>query len=678
MYLLAGTAVLAPVLLHLLLRNRPQRKILPTMRFLPGTSQQSVAMHRLKNILLLILRAAAVLLIALAFSRPYFERRQIVPAQDEAGEAVVFAIDASMSMRANDRWRVAVDRAMTLNRALAADSRRGVVVFDRAPQVACGDTDDALAVETALKQAAPGYGSTDLAAGVRAAADLAATMNAKTRNVYVISDFQRAGFKQITGSIDIPEGISLTPMPIAEEEHSANVAIAACAEKPESLPGHRLVRVQVAAFNTDKADGTVTLESGNKSLESRAIHVGAGDRVVEDFDLPLSLDAQCVVTARVDIKDALPDDNALTVVLPARVTLPLLVCTPTDVVAMGGPEASRTALPGANPYLKAVVAAFGATVRPTWLAPAQVGTLPAREYRAAIANAPESFPAKAIESLKAFVRDGGVLVVFPGDGDPSVLQDLAGVRTDGWESSIDRDQFQLVTYVASDSALTSLDESGATVLGFPKAFRYLKVVEQTPDPAGSGAMHAIARLDNSLPFVVERKMGQGTVYLFTAPLAPKDSDLVLRAGFTPFLYHLLDRGVDLIRPKTSYIVGDTLVDATDGAVLAGPDGREFDAELLRRPLASPGAYTLRQAANERVFAVRTDPEESDLTPLDSQRIAAMGRTASIDAQTLVASAADVARNDSDPDANQQVWWYLMAAALACLGAETMVASRTSR
>ncbi len=54
--LFAALAAGGPLLIHLMLRNRPKRQVLPTLRFLPESALQTVAMHRLKNLLLLLLR----------------------------------------------------------------------------------------------------------------------------------------------------------------------------------------------------------------------------------------------------------------------------------------------------------------------------------------------------------------------------------------------------------------------------------------------------------------------------------------------------------------------------------------------------------------------------------------------------------------------------------------------
>ena len=672
LFLYAAAAVAAPVLFHLLLRNRPQRRILPTMRFLPNTAQQSVAMHRLKNIILLALRVLAVLLLVLAFARPYTAQPAVNEAK-QAEQGAVFAVDASMSMRARDRWSAALSRVSALNRVLPQDSLRAVVLFDRTPSVICAETSDVNAVESALSAAQAGFGSTDLVAGIRTAVETAASLKATSRRVYLISDFQNAGFKQIGVNVGLPEGVELLPTKIAEGDTLPNATIVTCIEVPDAEDQVRHVRVQLEFFGGKKLSGALNVAADGKDLESRNVQFDAPGRVVEDLKLALPPQNEYVLTVTLEVDDGLKEDNTLTTILPAHVSIPLMVCTPSDAVASTD---AADPMPGANPFLKAAVAAFGNKVATTWTTPSQTMTPTPNTFRAIIVNSGDALARESRDALKKYVEDGGVLILFPGENDVPILEELVGVATEGWESYANQDQYQLVTYVSSDAALPSLSESGNTLLGFPKAFRYLKMGEPAQDEAK--AVQAVVRLDNGRPFLVARKLGRGTVYLFATPLNPKASDLVLRAGFSPFLYQLLEHGMTRIRPKQSFMVGDTLVDAPEGAMLTTPGNRTVNGGDVRQALTTPGVYRLRAGDSERLLSVRADPEESDLTPMDADRIALLEQGSLQEGGALVGMAKAKAQEERSPDAGQNMWWYLVLTAVMCLVIESLLASRTSR
>ena len=86
-----------------MLRDRARRRVLPTLRFLPRFAPQSMARHKLKNILLLVARLLILLLLVLGFARPYLRGGAASDTARPAEEAAVFALDGSLSMRADGR-----------------------------------------------------------------------------------------------------------------------------------------------------------------------------------------------------------------------------------------------------------------------------------------------------------------------------------------------------------------------------------------------------------------------------------------------------------------------------------------------------------------------------------------------------------------------------------------------
>ncbi|MCZ7649193.1 MAG: BatA domain-containing protein [Planctomycetota bacterium] len=70
-YLLGLAAVAVPILIHILQRDRVQRIVFPAVRFLLGASQKITRTQRLRELLLMLLRCALVLLLAFALARPF-------------------------------------------------------------------------------------------------------------------------------------------------------------------------------------------------------------------------------------------------------------------------------------------------------------------------------------------------------------------------------------------------------------------------------------------------------------------------------------------------------------------------------------------------------------------------------------------------------------------------------
>ena len=96
--LVAGTALAAvPVIIHLLNRQRHRPIRWAAMRFVMAAYKKTRRRVQLENLLLLLLRAAAVALLALAVARPFATGDSPLAALTEKRRDLVLVLDASAS-----------------------------------------------------------------------------------------------------------------------------------------------------------------------------------------------------------------------------------------------------------------------------------------------------------------------------------------------------------------------------------------------------------------------------------------------------------------------------------------------------------------------------------------------------------------------------------------------------
>ena len=114
LFLAGALAAAVPILLHLLKREPETRLQFSAVKLLRGAPVEHSRKQYLRDLLLLALRVTALLLLALAFARPFFRS----DAYGAASGITVVAIDTSLSMsagrqfeRAKQLAREAVDRA---------------------------------------------------------------------------------------------------------------------------------------------------------------------------------------------------------------------------------------------------------------------------------------------------------------------------------------------------------------------------------------------------------------------------------------------------------------------------------------------------------------------------------------------------------------------------------------
>jgi hypothetical protein len=193
--------------------------------------------------------------------------------------------------------------------------------------------------------------------------------------------------------------------------------------------------------------------------------------------------------------------------------------------------------------------------------------------------------------------------------------------------------------------------------------------------------------------LLERRIGNGRVLLWTSTLDLEWNDLPLKSVFLPFV-HQMARTLASYRDKPSWLtVGEVLEPArpapVPGAtravaprVVLTPSGERvaLDGEgpdVLE--LSEQGFYEVRAQGRDAAPAVTVasnlDLAESDLTSMDPQELAA-GATGR--AGGSAAAGSNVVATDQEHERNQRIWWYLLFAGALILGLETLIGNRLSR
>src|SRR5436190_24042365 len=99
LFLVGAAAAAVPIVLHLLKREPEARVKFSAVNLLKRAPVEHTEKHRLRELLLLALRVAALVLVAVAFARPF------TPSGQAATAAVtVVALDTSYSMSAPGRF----------------------------------------------------------------------------------------------------------------------------------------------------------------------------------------------------------------------------------------------------------------------------------------------------------------------------------------------------------------------------------------------------------------------------------------------------------------------------------------------------------------------------------------------------------------------------------------------
>lgn len=121
-YLIGAAAIVIPIVVHLIFRRQAQLVEIGSIRFLRDVVQQNRRKRTIAQWLLLLLRMAAVCLLAILFARPYLVSSERVVAREQ----FVILVDRSATMQLQVSGERLVDRAKRLAADLVRQAGRGV------------------------------------------------------------------------------------------------------------------------------------------------------------------------------------------------------------------------------------------------------------------------------------------------------------------------------------------------------------------------------------------------------------------------------------------------------------------------------------------------------------------------------------------------------------------------
>lgn len=259
--LLIGLAVAVPILLHLLQRQPGPRRVFPALRYLRQAERESARRVKLRQLLLLALRVAALLLLALAAARPFLARG----GAEHPPTAVAIVLDNSLSTGLVEGDERVLDRLKS--RALATLARanpedlfwvlRAAEPWDPAVPGGAAEAAERVRGTTGVSSAA------DLTLAIRRArALLIAGAGDRTVEIHVLSDLQSTGLGG--------------PMPGREEDP----AVLVWAPGGEPPPNNGVVAVEVGGGLAPRAGQRATVAAAVAgSADSVDVRLQVGGRV---------------------------------------------------------------------------------------------------------------------------------------------------------------------------------------------------------------------------------------------------------------------------------------------------------------------------------------------------------------------------------------------------------------
>jgi hypothetical protein len=655
-FLFALAAAALPVLIHLFSRRKMRELPFSQLRFLDEITKRKVRRMRLRQWLLLALRTLAVVLLALALSRPVWHGAG--SARHRGSSTVAILLDDSFSMEAHldpqtlvpaDLAAAGVTRptrfAAARQRArevidLLEEGDRAVLIFTAAPlRVPYESTvrDPALLLEE-VQRAATRPSRSDLAGALERVYPILAGAKTLNREIFVLSDFQKdqaeewlrgaetpaGGARGDTtagrGAFPIPPATHVYLLPVGASG-SSNLAVSGAIYEgdPSGAGGRVTVRLQHTG-DEPVAETSVQAVAGDGSgavLGESYVSVEPGAATQSGIALTsVPSDGRLIVRSAPDVLER-DDERYLVTSASSRFRVRVVIGGALDdptvrdevrfaILALDPWRGSERLARGAGGHDS--TGAGGGEEAPLF----DISIVPETDFgldgeldadAVLLLNVGRLTPA-AIDLLDRFRKDGGAIMIALGDRtDPrmyntQILPRLAGLRLEDVEGE---------TGGESHFSLRPAVTGHPIFEGFPVApggaltrAQFQRLVRVRLGPAS----RVLAEFGSDRPALVE----EPGLLLFASSLDRRWSDFPTSASFLPFLHRSLLYLVAGSRAgRAELLVGDPLIwplssdAARQGLRALGPRGIELPLEIAQTergavlrsgPVPEPGFYTL--------------------------------------------------------------------------------------
>ena len=661
-YLWGLFAVALPILVHLFNQRRPRPLAFGAIEFVLRSQRQKARRLRLRQIVLLALRCLLIAAVAMALARPSIKPKGAQAALAVGPQATALVLDASLSMRYRIGAKTLFERAR--QEALAALDRLGpdepaTVALCAGPGVGFpAPSFDRLAAKRLLQGAQPTYFSADLTGCMAAAAKALGESPVAGKRIIAFSDLAAHGIRLDAPPPLVPPAAGAPPgspgikpnvvlVDAAQGSDLPNAAVITIAVRPSASLGARGYEVvaTIANHSSQPASGLqVSLKIGQNTLAKGFADVPAHGTAKKTLGAVLPAG---VVTGRVELAredgQGLDEDDGQDFV----------VHVPRDVKALivdGSPSSLRTRDEAF--FVEAALAPArtgGRIVSHTLDADAAAGAVLDGYDVVLLLNVPAPPRAFAEKLRTAVVHRGMGLFIALGDHvDPDgynesfgdllprplhLIKTAAEPGAQGAEEHAAR--FGVVEW--AHPLFRVFGPAEREGLESARTFRYALL---KPDP--SAQAHTLASYDDGAPALIEGRLGQGHVVLYTSSASRTWTDWPIRVSFLPVLQQSVSWLADALEQKqpAPSLVGEerTLSPPSGERVekIAGPEGK--DVSFRREPsrpddavvaLPLPGQYRAIVSAGGHLreepslfFVATLDPKESDLRRVDEAELKA--------------------------------------------------------
>lgn len=687
LFLAAGAAAASlPLIIHLLNRERARRLVFSTIRFIKMSHQANVQRHRLKQLLLLLMRILILGLLGFAFARPFFANTLATTGVTGGMRNIVIILDTSYSMGYLDTFDQAKKAAIELADDLQPSDTSALIFTNNRAKIVKPLDAEHRRIQTAVMGAQLTNHPTDHLDAIQSADEILGEAEIGAKQIYFVSDLQRIGWTSFVDTDKLSPDVEIAFVDVSAKE-PINLAITGVSVPQvvlnEQKPAQVVVRVQ--NFGEQAVEGLpVQLFIDDNNVGTVALDIEPND--VMDALFPVRFRTEKIHTGYAALPDAhLEIDNTRYFRLQSLKSI--------KVHCVNGEPGQRD-YESETFFLEAALQP-GTQIVPIDLTQSRQlsNASEVSKYDVIILANVERLTGAETQSLRAFVASGGGLIITAGDrmdleayrnmlsGSEEPLMPCNFVQPVG--DALDHNQFSVLATLDYDHPIFHpFKDPNHGDFGKGRFYRYIQAVSLKDSKV-------LASFDDGSPALFEKVYGTGRVLCFTSTIDREWTDLPIHGVYLPFLYETIKYlALKRTEEKPDYRIGDLVElgghQLPPGTVVGifNPAGEETRTEINQNggviydTTEQPGIYSVHISGEQpRYFVVNPDTVESDLAVRDPEELTSMLASGEETVPTNVVTADMVTKYHGEVEKNQGTWWYLMLGVFLLAVGEMFIANR---
>ncbi|HEY9187585.1 MAG TPA: BatA domain-containing protein [Ignavibacteria bacterium] len=626
-----------PVIIHILNLRKLKKIEFSSLQFLKELQKNKIRKIKLKQILLLIIRTLIIILIVFAFSRPVI-KEYLSGFGSHAKSSIVIILDDSYSMDSNDEngnyFKQAKESAIKILDLLEEGDDVSIIRTSQLPEITEKSSQNFNSIKKELLNYKIGYKYTDFVTAFNIANQILSESKNFNKEIYLITDNQKTNYKNVNQINRLfNNNIKLYIIDIGSKSES-NSAITNIEIINKIFEKNTPINIKVTIDSYGElksSNAIVSIYSSGKRVTQKNVDLKSGTIITELSFIPNK-------TGFIDGFVELEDDNCpidnrryFSFYIPERINLLLTSQDEKD-----------------NLFLELALSSFSTDslskknetfFNLTTIKNSNFSSKNITGFDAIIINGLKGFSSGDINRLKAFLHNGGGLILYSGKNDDiteiNTFMTLLGLLK---VKSIDNFNSSFISFNKVDfehPIFQGIFENKFGQNQNKKEIESPQIIKNVNYELNNNALPVVT-LSNNFPFLIDYSYEKSKILIFSVSPIIEFSDFPFKGIFIPLTFKSILYVSNKYETGSSILVGD-IVDinfpftgSNSNLILKYPDNNEEKITVSNSSNGViyhftnskvPGIFTIN-SSNEvlKMISVNLSPEESDLTKIEKKEL----------------------------------------------------------